>query len=797
MNLFGKGLWARLATIYTLKCTFGMVPKRSLIEISNGDARPLHQLVEDNAFEDREDFLQLSASPSKTKKYALRGENDLHIGPTLSLSTSDANKRSYEEAFGMGINQAPTREQNLKKNNLEVQLYRTRPYFVHPDSPKRWSLGLNYDRDKDELPPETETRDFFDQTFIQKTGEISFMGPEISGPSTSLKGPMKPGYDRQAYFYFDELNGNTRGREFQGPSTVLTLGNNKSNLSPANVQHPSLIIEDSNLIPSNLLTIGSNKPSLIPNQRKASSFNLDEINISKPLKQSGQISSTTPVRRGKDSVTEHELPLQMISLQLKKYKTAAEIPSSSQSNYNLKINPEKNNYNELKVSLRAESTSQLSSDSSKFKINSYGSMKGKEKKKTSISEVIRFEENIENNQTVMKIKSKVKNRINENEWETKIQNIFWNHIFNVMERVESEDSSTFSAFKNIAFLKSIEETLDKMKNVLEELKPRFELHKKKIAFTEENSKKKYIKLFKELLDQKNNQIKGSIFDDLAILAQEDPNKNFRNSAKSLFKTLKSHIEVNECETFYITNQQAFNFLKSEFENVEPRIYCLSTEITYRCYYLATSIVGKVKKALNKIPLGDIFTADEKFSKIENLGVFMGYNQLAKFCEPYSTILRYKISIRNLFMTYSTLINKIFREGPMEDSELIFKKQKVAIEFFDSIWSSEFLEFDDESKILYLKPEHLPLPKERRSTFLETYQIQRLKNNPPEIFAITVINWFNPSISTECWRFIALWLAKYRYDLYSDLFAKNKHVTRNFKNLITSIAYCLANLSIKD
>ncbi|CAH7678691.1 hypothetical protein PPACK8108_LOCUS13148 [Phakopsora pachyrhizi] len=694
MNLFGKGLWARLATIYTLKCTFGMVPKRSLIEISNGDARPLHQLVEDNAFEDREDFLQLSASPSKTKKYALRGENDLHIGPTLSLSTSDANKRSYEEAFGMGINQAPTREQNLKKNNLEVQLYRTRPYFVHPDSPKRWSLGLNYDRDKDELPPETETRDFFDQTFIQKTGEISFMGPEISGPSTSLKGPMKPGYDRQAYFYFDELNGNTRGREFQGPSTVLTLGNNKSNLSPANVQHPSLIIEDSNLIPSNLLTIGSNKPSLIPNQRKASSFNLDEINISKPLKQSGQISSTTPVRRGKDSVTEHELPLQMISLQLKKYKTAAEIPSSSQSNYNLKINPEKNNYNELKVSLRAESTSQLSSDSSKFKINSYGSMKGKEKKKTSISEVIRFEENIENNQTVMKIKSKVKNRINENEWETKIQNIFWNHIFNVMERVESEDSSTFSAFKNIAFLKSIEETLDKMKNVLEELKP-------------------------------------------------------------------------------------------------------STEITYRCYYLATSIVGKVKKALNKIPLGDIFTADEKFSKIENLGVFMGYNQLAKFCEPYSTILRYKISIRNLFMTYSTLINKIFREGPMEDSELIFKKQKVAIEFFDSIWSSEFLEFDDESKILYLKPEHLPLPKERRSTFLETYQIQRLKNNPPEIFAITVINWFNPSISTECWRFIALWLAKYRYDLYSDLFAKNKHVTRNFKNLITSIAYCLANLSIKD
>ncbi|CAH7671499.1 hypothetical protein BY996DRAFT_6744312 [Phakopsora pachyrhizi] len=807
MNLFGKSLWVCLATIYTMKCANGMVPKRSLIEILNGDARSLHPKVDGDAIAEQEKFLQQTSPPLRTKKYFLRGENDLHKDPIFSLGTSEAEKRPYEEVFGMGENQALPREKKIKKSNQELQLFRTPPYFIHPASPRLWRLGLKYDRGEDELSTQPETRDFFGQMLYEHTGEISSAGLEIASPSTSLafgnnKSNFMPVLDRHAYFNIDGMN-----QEFQRPPTFLTLGSNQANLTPYNYHHSPLIFESSIPIPSTSLPVVINDGNSIPEHRKTASFNFDDLNSieSSTFRLNSESRETIPMMGETIPGIEHESRSTPSYSELDKERTTGDMHNSSPLEYISKKNSEKkilmsgiNRNKEFKFSRGIEKSYKLSNNVTKPINKVFKSMKGKKKKKliNSVSEDDQYKETLKNKGTLLKGKAKVKkNReIVDYRRDNDLQEIFWNRMSNILKSVKSKEidgkSSNFSALKNKKFIKTVENTLDDFVINLDKLKSKSKQPKISEAY-------KLNKVLKELLDQSSNQIRGSLLDDMEKLTQESTSETFKTSAKSFFETVKTQTRRNGDETFYITKEQASILLKAEFKDKEPRIYCIESDILRRSYYLSTNIVIAIRNFSKIIPSEELFTADGMITKIKNLDLFMGNNKYSKLCDPYTVILRNKIVLRNLFLIYTTMINKIFREGPMEDSKTIFERQKIAVEFFDSIWNSEHLKFDDKGRTLFLEQEHLPLPEERRLTFLETYQVRRSQNNLYETFPISKINRFNPTRTIACWNLIALWLANCRYDLYKVLFTINKIVTKNFKNLITSIVYCLAKLSLKN
>ncbi|CAH7671497.1 hypothetical protein BY996DRAFT_6744081 [Phakopsora pachyrhizi] len=801
MNLFKNSLWVCLSTIYILKCTIGMVPKRGLVEILNSDALSLHPVVEGDGFEKPENVLQLTSSPLKTKKNILLGENCLLTEAAFPHATGDTKKRSYREAFGMGGSQALSGEKSLNKNNHELQLNGLHSYFIHPDSSTLWRLGSNYDRGLEESPPQLGTHDFSDQTMLKNNEESRFLGPEIAGPSNSLtlgnnKSNFMTAHVHVPYLNFDGLN-----EEFSRLSTIWTQENEKQKLD--NNHHSSLKFKSLYPIPSTLITLGMDKLSLNPTQRKPASFNFIELNSSErfPLERSSESQQSTSVRKETNSVSYPEI------YKKKKAADIAALSKSKKNNYEeiLLCEKRKNENENLNVLKGYKETNHSGVHHANAEKKLSKNVKGEKLLLSSMPEYEQDEGTVNKDRAVVQFRANGKsaleennqnNQIVENQWEAKLQNVFWVQISNIMKIVKSEETSTFSTFENNEFIKAFEVTLEKMENNLVLLMPRSGLPVTSEPFAEANSKYKLYKLFKELLNQGNNLIKQSLFDDMTILAQEGPTKNFKYSAENFFKIVKSQIEKNGGETFYITNKQAANFLLPESRDNDPRIYFTQSDISDRSYYLSLDIVTPIKNAFKFIPCEELFKADEKISKYTKMRLFLGYHQFSKFCDPYTSILRNKIYIRNIFLMYSTIINKIFRESTNDESQMIFERQKVAIEFFDSIWSSQHLKFDAEGSILFLDSKHLPLPKEAKRVFLKTYQIRRSQKYIYERFPVAGIDRYIQTKFVACWRLIALWLAKCRYDLYKILFTENKFLTRNFKNLITSIVYFLANLSMK-
>ncbi|KAI8445723.1 hypothetical protein BY996DRAFT_7926576, partial [Phakopsora pachyrhizi] len=151
---------------------------------------------------------------------------------------------------------------------------------------------------------------------------------------------------------------------------------------------------------------------------------------------------------------------------------------------------------------------------------------------------------------------------------------------------------------------------------------------------------------------------------------------------------------------------------------------------------------------------------------------------------YTMYAKNILIIRNLFIAYSTLINKIFCEDTIDYNENFLKRQKGAINFFDSMWS--FFKIED-SGIFIIENNDLPLKEIAKKDMLNSFICSHTKRH----FQIR-INDINKNRNETLWKIIHFWLIHSRYDFHKQLITQlqNSIGSFNFKCFLQSLFLCI-------
>ncbi|CAH7683659.1 hypothetical protein BY996DRAFT_87206 [Phakopsora pachyrhizi] len=189
--------------------------------------------------------------------------------------------------------------------------------------------------------------------------------------------------------------------------------------------------------------------------------------------------------------------------------------------------------------------------------------------------------------------------------------------------------------------------------------------------------------------------------------------------------------------------------------------------------------------LNEICVEDFFNNDYRILKYRVLLTYIKYKSVPAELKVYRGILRGKLLMRNLYLTITTLINKIFCEGRDDLNKNFSKRQKEAIEFYDLVWKSFRLAkpdgfIIDTSALPSLVSKHYYPEME----FLINNIVKYIKANVPFKCDQTTLRYV--------WKFVDLWLIYYRVDLYTNAKKLYGHY-RGIRNFALSLLNFLFKL----
>ncbi|CAH7682641.1 expressed protein, partial [Phakopsora pachyrhizi] len=164
--------------------------------------------------------------------------------------------------------------------------------------------------------------------------------------------------------------------------------------------------------------------------------------------------------------------------------------------------------------------------------------------------------------------------------------------------------------------------------------------------------------------------------------------------------------------------------------------------------------------LNEIFFEDYFENDYRILKDRALLTYIKRKWVPKNLKAYREVLRVKIQIRNLYLTITTLINKLFCDGRADLNQNFSKRQKEAIELYDLVWKSFRLATAGEFII-----DISALP-----------SLENAKNLEEIIFLLNkIVEYIRPDGSFKCdhnalrcvWKFVNLWLIYYKAKLFFE------------------------------
>ncbi|KAI8449443.1 hypothetical protein BY996DRAFT_7479233 [Phakopsora pachyrhizi] len=201
----------------------------------------------------------------------------------------------------------------------------------------------------------------------------------------------------------------------------------------------------------------------------------------------------------------------------------------------------------------------------------------------------------------------------------------------------------------------------------------------------------------------------------------------------------------------------------------------------------------VFNAMNSIRWKEVFVDDKMNELFERRALFLTNTKFPRRYTIYSINIKLRYRIRRLFLVYSTLINKIFCEGKKDLERNFHKRQEDAIHSFDKAW--ELVEIDRMSSrknyhygVSFIATKKLPLDARYVLNFLNTYDIKLGPEKTTSIFKFRANSRLRPQ-SEAVWKFIALWLAKYRVNLYNEIFSGNDKVVTKLKPFLNSLICC--------
>ncbi|KAI8451892.1 hypothetical protein BY996DRAFT_7263396 [Phakopsora pachyrhizi] len=300
------------------------------------------------------------------------------------------------------------------------------------------------------------------------------------------------------------------------------------------------------------------------------------------------------------------------------------------------------------------------------------------------------------------------------------------------------------------------------------------------------------------LDHKNFQLDNSFFVELGRKFKTTQYKRgFRRSIKMFLDTVGHQIKQNRRhdydrdvngsnEFLYISKGQINDFFVGRFER-GYRIewpFRIKGENHKTLYYFSKVII----KAMDHISSWrQIFLKDLRNESVERGHLILYDRWYPGWSKNYSNSIRLRFCLRRLFLVYSTIINKIFCEGPEDLQASFLIRQSEAIEFYDQLWKLFRIKSYNNRKsdftLLIINNDQLPIPEHLRSGFLSTYDIKHSTARKTDAFEIrTNISQFG-HLKRSIWSFIAIWLASKRFDLYHLMYSTEDKVINRMKTFI--------------
>ncbi|CAH7674869.1 hypothetical protein PPACK8108_LOCUS9803 [Phakopsora pachyrhizi] len=251
----------------------------------------------------------------------------------------------------------------------------------------------------------------------------------------------------------------------------------------------------------------------------------------------------------------------------------------------------------------------------------------------------------------------------------------------------------------------------------------------------------------------------------------------------LFSAMESRGEQNEF--VYIDKAIFHSFFRSKNSRGEAASYSKKLKIPL----LDDNFYQVLSNQINDIGLENFFKNDCRILKDRALSNYIKQKSLPDELKVYKGVLKGKLLMRNLYLTVTTLINKLFCEGRDDLNQNYSKRQKEAIEFYDLVWKSFRLANPDE---FIIDTSALPSVDNARYSEVSGSLIKEIE----KIIKADVV--FKPDQNTlrYVWKFVDLWLIYYKAELFistEDLSGQY----RTLRNFVLSLPNFLIKLHKKQ
>ncbi|KAI8455859.1 hypothetical protein BY996DRAFT_7005951 [Phakopsora pachyrhizi] len=231
-------------------------------------------------------------------------------------------------------------------------------------------------------------------------------------------------------------------------------------------------------------------------------------------------------------------------------------------------------------------------------------------------------------------------------------------------------------------------------------------------------------------------------------------------------------------SFYITNDQLENFLaeKSKYFLNPQLLRGPSIIPPLNLYSWWRVFKGRIGKA----SLEDIFKSDSVIFTERKISEYLTARNTPESLRKIRAMVISKFQIRNYFLIYSTLINKIFCESVKDVEQNFLKRQGQAIEFFESFW--KICSIDRDGTFLIGEDKLRSI-----GNFDEVHLTQKnCLTDIKDFFNQTNYHELNTARQFKVmWSLINLWLIYYRSDLFIKTLSFG-HQDRNFAFLVSSL-----------
>ncbi|CAH7689998.1 hypothetical protein PPACK8108_LOCUS25210 [Phakopsora pachyrhizi] len=292
-----------------------------------------------------------------------------------------------------------------------------------------------------------------------------------------------------------------------------------------------------------------------------------------------------------------------------------------------------------------------------------------------------------------------------------------------------------------------------------------------------------------LLDHGKIALEKSLFDNLRIKFRKTLDANLKRSALKLLRKIEKQIQRNHVGDFYVgaADMKGF-FTEDKVETFYVKWPLKKISMDGATFFEKVSRM--VFDALKSIQWKNVYVDDKMNEIFERRASLLITANFPQQYLAYSINIKLRYRLRRLFLVYSTLINKICCEGK-EDLERNFHNwQKDAINSFDKAWNLIEIEKSSYSKKHYygnsfIANKKLPLSKKKVIGFLDTYDIKRGAKRNIGLFKFRATSHLRPQ-HESVWKFIALWLAEYRYDLYCRVFSKEDKTINKLKPFLNAL-----------